>query len=71
MELRQPAKIDWLEWNDETFQRAKAEGKPIPTGEHIKAFKQAVFEAEVETYPIIYLIKSEALQRRFEVLVGR
>ena len=29
MELRQPAKIDWLEWNDETFQRAKAEGKPI------------------------------------------
>ncbi len=56
---------------DRYVRELKALRKQTPTQEHIETFKRALFEAEVETYPIVYLIKSKALERRFEVLTNR
>lgn len=56
---------------DTRLEEIKASGQPIPPPDEIAFLKRAYFEAEIETYEVCYLIKSQAVDKKIQELTSK
>ena len=62
----------YVEWaTKKHLEEMKEAGKPLPSSEDAELFKRALYESEVESYPVIYVMKSQWLQRKIDELSNR